>query len=75
VPVGKNWAQRWVESHENELSMYWSRNLESKRGQAVNPATNTAGWALYKKVVSDNGIVAENLWAADETGFTTGHTG
>jgi len=74
-PLGKNWAEHWAQAHEDEISCYWSRTLDSKRGRAVNPTNNAEWWAMYKKVVLEHGIAAENVYTADETGFSTGLLG
>ena len=74
-PVGKNWVERSVEQHATELSPYWSRTLNSKRGQAVNPITNATWWKMYREIVKEHHIAPENIWTADETGFSTGQAG
>ena len=71
-PVGKNWSERWVEQHATELAPYWSRTLDKVRGKAVNPITNAAWWKMYREIVEEHGILPENIWTADETGFSTG---
>ena len=71
-PVGKNWAERWIAQHADELNPYWSRTLDSQWGRAVNPATNAAWWSMYREIVEQYQIQPENIWTADETGFTTG---
>ncbi|KZP13127.1 DDE-domain-containing protein, partial [Athelia psychrophila] len=49
--------------------MSFSRPLESKRGRAVNPATNKAWFDLLGDTQQKYGLQPETTWAADESGF------
>ena len=72
--VGKNWSDRFVERHSDRLDTYYSRPLNSSRGQAVNPNTHAAYIDILKTILTtgDNGnpIAPECTHAQDETGFT-----
>lgn len=70
--VGKNWTDRFVQKHAAELGTYWSRPLDSKRGQAVNPVANEAWWTLLLERLIEDAIVEECFWATDEVGFKEG---
>ncbi|KAJ7683502.1 hypothetical protein B0H14DRAFT_2244635, partial [Mycena olivaceomarginata] len=50
--VGKNWTGRFMEKYYDELWMYWSHSPDSKRGRAVNPATNKAWFDLLENVLA-----------------------
>lgn len=52
--------------------MYWSAGLESKRGRAVNPTTNAAWQELLRKLLTELGCEAGDIWGTDESGFMTG---
>ncbi|KAF5327970.1 hypothetical protein D9758_017746 [Tetrapyrgos nigripes] len=49
--VGRNWTTRFVEKHSSRLKMFWSSNLDTKRGRAVNPFTNEEYFKLLKEVL------------------------
>ncbi|KAF5344297.1 hypothetical protein D9758_012308 [Tetrapyrgos nigripes] len=49
--VGRNWTSRFVEKHSRRLKMFWSSNLDTKRGRAVNPFTNKEYFELLKEVL------------------------
>ena len=74
-PLGKNWAERWVERHADKIGRYWSRTLDKKRADSVNPTNSDEWWAMYKRIVAEHGIVGENVYTADNTGFSTGQAG
>ncbi|VDB85089.1 unnamed protein product [Peniophora sp. CBMAI 1063] len=70
VGVGQNWTKRFIE-RTPELSTLWTRGLETKRGQAVNPAAHEAWEKMLAEKV--DGTPEECLLAADEVSMTTNH--
>jgi hypothetical protein len=50
--VGVNWTSRFIKKHSDRLKMFWTHNLEMKRGQAVNPATNKEWFDLLESVLN-----------------------
>jgi hypothetical protein len=66
--VGKNWTARFVEKHSDQLQTSWARPLESKRGRAVNPATNEAWFTLLGDTLTKYNIKEENIYGVDEVG-------
>ncbi|KIK75308.1 hypothetical protein PAXRUDRAFT_173211 [Paxillus rubicundulus Ve08.2h10] len=70
--VGKNWTDRFLERHSDNLGRYWSAPLDTARGRAVNENTNKAWFDLLGKTIDMNNIEEDCLWAADETGFQPG---
>jgi hypothetical protein len=66
--VGRNWTTRFVEKHSDQLQMLWARLLESKRGRAVNPATNEAWFTLLGDTLTKYNIKEENIYSVDEVG-------
>ena len=62
----------FVEKHSDQLGTYWARALNSARGQAVNPATNTAWFNLLGGMIEKENIDDFLMWAADESGFQPG---
>ena len=41
--VGKNWVDRFIARHEDQLHTYWTKHLPGNRAGAVNP-TNVCSW-------------------------------
>ena len=39
-PVGKHWAERFLQRHHEVLATHWSRPLDAKRGQSLNPVSD-----------------------------------
>ncbi|KIK80086.1 hypothetical protein PAXRUDRAFT_44772, partial [Paxillus rubicundulus Ve08.2h10] len=44
--VGKNWTDRFLERHAEQLGKYWSSSLDTNRGRAVNEHTHKAWFDL-----------------------------
>ncbi|KIK33713.1 hypothetical protein CY34DRAFT_18196 [Suillus luteus UH-Slu-Lm8-n1] len=70
--VGKNWTDRFVEKHMDELGRFWTRSLDTTRGRAVNPTTHDQWFTLLEGAMTSLGIEEDCIWAADETGFQPG---
>ncbi len=70
--VGVNFVARWVEQQYQHLDMYFSHSIEHKRGRAVNPKNNEDYFKLLGSTLEKKGIMADTLFAADESGFQTG---
>jgi hypothetical protein len=69
VPLGKNMVDHFLDRHRKTLKTYWSSNLDTKRGRALNPDTVTHYYEnIIKKEIHDAGIPAELVWAMDESG-------
>jgi hypothetical protein len=49
--VGIQWTNRFVIKHSEKLKMYWTHNLDGKRGCAVNPTTNQQWFDLLEEVL------------------------
>jgi hypothetical protein len=67
--VGKQFVYRFVTDHSDELKTYWTRSLESQRGQAVNPSTHAAWMKLLGDSIEKYQFAPENIYGADESGF------
>lgn len=70
--VGKKWTSRFIKAHADRISTYWSSPLDNSRARAVNPHTTKAWFDLLEQVTTEYDIQPENIWGADETGFTMG---
>jgi hypothetical protein len=65
--VGKNWVERFLARHEDQLHTYWSRHLPGNRAAAVNP-TNVRSWEdIVEEEVVVPGIWPEDMYGMDET--------
>lgn len=65
--VGKNWVDRFIDRHEDEIHTYWSKHLPSNRASAVNP-TNIRRWEeIVEEEVVVPGIRPEDMYGMDET--------
>jgi hypothetical protein len=70
TPVGKHWVQGFLDRHQDELKMSWSRPLDSKRARALNPNIIRHWYEeLVKKHVVEAGIRPEDIYGMDESGF------
>lgn len=74
VGVGKNWTNHFLEKHADRLSTYWSKSLDSKRGKAVNPTTNTLYLDSLEAALDEDGepIPPHRIFQVDEIGFLYG---
>ena len=68
--VGKRWTQRFMEKHSKDIKTSWATPLESKRGQAVNPHTIEAYFALLKETVTKYHVTEDCMYGTDEIGCT-----
>jgi hypothetical protein len=68
--VGKNWVNRFIKRYKyNVIS---SHVLDANRHAAENPHVINAWFVKFKAMVSEHGIVADDIWNMDETGFQIG---
>ncbi len=70
--VGVNFVARWIQQQHQHLGMYFSQTIEHKRGRAVNPINNANYFKLLGSLLEEKNIMADTLFAADESGFQTG---
>ena len=68
--VGKQWTHHFVVKYATRLKVSWSRALDSKRGQAVNPHTHKAWFDLLQHIYKEFNLDEECIFAADETGIS-----
>lgn len=65
--VGKNWVERFLARHEDQLHTYWTKHLPGNRAGAVNP-TNVRSWEdVVEEEVIVPGIRPEDMYGMDET--------
>ncbi len=67
--VGKDWVDRFMQRHEDKLSMYWSKPLDTLRANALNPEAVAHWFELVDLLVIKRGISPNNIYGMDESGF------
>ncbi|KAL6167035.1 hypothetical protein ACJQWK_06486 [Exserohilum turcicum] len=70
-PVGKKWVSRFIQS-QLELQTKWSRRLNSQRAQYEDPATIVAWFKLVEETRQTYGVLDQDIYNFDETGFAMG---
>ena len=69
--VGVNWVSTFV-NRRDELKSRYSRRYDYQRAQNEDPQSIRAWFESVKSVVEENGILAEDIYNFDETGFAMG---
>lgn len=69
--VGKNWTSNFVR-RQPELSTRFNRRIDYQRVQSEDPDVYNAWFRLVRNTIDKYGIVDEDIYNFDETGFTMG---
>ena len=69
-PVGQHWVSRFVTRHK--YSVVPQKVLDADRQAAENQDVITSWFEALHKVIAEYGIVPEDIWNMDETGFRIG---
>jgi hypothetical protein len=70
-PVGKNWVDNFVK-RTPELTMRWTRPYDRQRALCEDPAVIQPWFSLIRSVKAKYGILDEDVYNFDETGFIMG---
>lgn len=72
--LGKNWTDRFVEKHSDQIKPFFSSPLEAARTRAINPNAHAAWFSLLENLFKKygHGNEPECLYALDKTGFMPG---
>ena len=70
-PVGKNWVDNFVK-RTPELRTRWSRPYDHQRAACEDPAAIQAWFSLVERTKLKWGIVDDDIYNFDETGFMMG---
>ncbi|KAH4354455.1 hypothetical protein HBH74_225730 [Parastagonospora nodorum] len=70
-PVGKNWVTRFV-TGSKELQTKWNRKFHSQRAKCEDPVKICAWFQLVEDTCQTWGILHEDVYNFDETGFMMG---
>jgi hypothetical protein len=69
--VGKCWVSRFI-SRQSELQTKWNRKFHSQRAKCEDPVTIRAWFKLVQDTCQTYGILDEDIYNFDETGFMMG---
>ena len=65
--IGKNWVDRFIARHEDQLHTYWTKHLPGNCAGAANP-TNVRNWEdIIEEEVVVPGIQPDDIYGMDET--------
>jgi hypothetical protein len=70
-PTGKNWVDNFIK-HTSELRTRWSRPYDRQRAACEDPAIIRSWFSLVQSMKAKYGIVDEDTWNFDESGFMIG---
>jgi hypothetical protein len=70
-PVGKNWVSRFINT-QSELKTQWNRKFHSQRAKCEDPKTINAWFQRVQETRLKYGILDEDTYNFDETGFMMG---
>jgi hypothetical protein len=70
-PVGKCWVNRFIR-RQSELQTKWNRKFHSQRARCEDPVTIRAWFKLVQDTCEAYGILTEDTYNFDETGFMMG---
>jgi hypothetical protein len=71
IPLGKKWVSRFV-SRQAELQTKWNRKFHSQRARCEDPIQIKAWFKLVEDTRVTYGIVDQDVFNFDETGFMMG---
>jgi hypothetical protein len=71
LPVGKCWVNRFIR-RQSELQTKWNRKFHSQRARCENPVTIRAWFKLVLDTRQTYGILEEDIYNFNETGFYDG---
>ena len=69
-PVGKHWVTRFITRHG--YTVVPQKVLDANRQAAENQEIITSWFEALQNVISTHGILPEDIWNMDETGFRIG---
>ncbi|RYN17045.1 hypothetical protein AA0119_g11468 [Alternaria tenuissima] len=70
-PVGQKWVSRFVNS-QSELQTKWNRKSHSQRARCEDPVAIAAWFKLVEETRERYGILDDDVYNFDETGFMMG---
>jgi len=73
-PVGKKWVSRFIQN-QPELQTKWTRRFHSQRATCEDPIAITAWFKLVEETRQTYGVLDQDIYNFDETGFAMGVAG
>jgi hypothetical protein len=73
APIGRHWVYRFLEKHP-QLRTRLSRKLDSQRARCEDPELFKAWFQRVQQAIELYGILDEDIYNVDETGFAMGLT-
>lgn len=73
--VGESWVFAFLDRHHKVLQTHWSKPLDTQRAKSLNPAAVKSWFDIVEEYVVKLGILPENIYGMDESGFPTANTG
>ena len=70
-PVGKRWAYNFVK-RQQELRTCYTRKYDYQRAKCKDPKTIGEWFRLVRNIIAKYGIVDDDIYNFDETGFIMG---
>jgi len=70
-PIGKCWVSRFIQS-QPELQTKWTRRFHSQRALCEDPVTIAAWFKLVEETRQTYGVLDQDIYNFDETGFAMG---
>jgi RecB family endonuclease NucS len=70
-PVGKRWAHNFVQ-RQPELCTRYARRYDYQRARCEDPKAINEWFALVRNTIAKYGIVVDDIYNFDETGFMMG---
>ena len=67
--VADSWMDSFLVRHHENLGTLWGRSLDTQQAKCLNPVAVEHWFALVKKYIVDKGILPENIYGMDESGF------
>ncbi|EFQ93559.1 hypothetical protein PTT_09042 [Pyrenophora teres f. teres 0-1] len=71
LPIGKKWVSRFIQG-QPELQTKWTRRFHSQRASCEDPTTITAWFKLVEETRQTYGVLDQDIYNFDETGFAMG---
>ena len=75
MTVGHNWVDRFLIRHHACIGTLWSKPLDTQQAKYLNEQAVKDWYQLIKKHIVDAGILPENIYAMDESGFPPSNQG
>lgn len=71
ITIGGHWVNRYIKRHP-ELKSKYTRKYDYQRAKCENPKLIQAWFARVQETIQKYGILAEDIYNMDETGFQMG---